>query len=408
MQIENLIVVSDFGFVNGGNSKVAIQTALAVKTDNLNVCFFCGAEPIDDELIEKSVRVVCLYQQDFYEGNNRIKGFFQGIWNKRAEKKFYDSYKSFAVDKTAVHFHSWSRVLSPSVIYIASKMGFKIFFTLHDYNLLCPNGSLFIFPKKEVCHYLPLSIRCILCNCDRRKYMHKLYRILRFLSQEYAFKNIRRCNLITISNQNDAICKEYCNKDKQVKLIYNPTDMDVPARVKVENNDTFMFIGRLSDEKGIRLFCEAITRGGYSGIVLGDGYLLKELKIKYTNITFMGWCSKEDVIKYIQKVRTLIFPSLWYEGAPLVIMEMMQYGIPCIVSDVSSATEKIEDGRNGYVFKSNDIGALIQVMDKIMKNEHLEQVSINAQNSFMQNSVSMEMYANELMSFIQSEKEGAK
>lgn len=403
MQIENLIVVSDFGYVNGGNSKVAIQTALAVKNDGLNVCFFCGAGPTDGKLIEKSVKVVCLQQQDFYEGDSRIKGFFQGIWNIRAKKKFYYSYKDFDKDKTAVHFHGWSRVLSPSVIYIASRMGFRIFFTLHDYNLLCPNGSLFVFPKNEVCCYQPLSGRCILCNCDRRKYIHKLYRILRFLSQKYALKNIGMCNLITISHQNDTICKEYYGKGKRIKLIYNPTDTDLPARVKVENNDTFMFIGRISDEKGIRLFCEAVTMGGYSGIVLGDGYLAKELKNKYENIAFMGWCKKEDVIRYIQKVRALVFPSLWYEGAPLVIMEMMQYGIPCIVSDISSAVEKVDDGRNGYIFKSNDVGALMQAMNKIMENRHLEQFSINAQNSFMQNSVSMEMYANELLNFIQYE-----
>lgn len=398
MQIENLIVVSDFGCVNGGNSKVAIQTALAIKEKEINVSFFCGTEPIDDELVRRSVDIVCLQQQDIYEGNNRVKGIVQGIWNKKAEKSFYDNYKAFNKNTTVVHFHGWLRVLSASVIYIAAKMGFKIYFTLHDYNLFCPNGSLYIFPKNEICNYQPLSSKCILCNCDRRKYIHKLYRVLRLLSQKYAQHKIQTCYLITISEQNNRLCKQYYN-NVHVRMIKNPTDTTLPERVKVERNRVFLFIGRISEEKGIRLFCEAVTIGGYEGIVLGDGYLLDELKSKYKNINFIGWCQKENIAAYIKKARALVFPSLWYEGAPLVIMEMLQYGIPCIVSDVSSATEEIRDGENGYIFKSNNKDDLLKAMKKVMDEQNLEQISINAQNSFVCNRISMDLYSEELLEF---------
>lgn len=399
MQIENVIIVSDFGYMNGGNAKVAIQTALAMKKRNKNVYFFCGVGPIDDELLYDSVKTFCLNQHDIYERKKRIKGIVQGVWNRKAEKDFFHCYKELDKDVTVVHFHSWSRVLSPSVIYMAAKIGFKIFFTMHDYNLICPNGSLYIFPKNEICYYRPLSCHCILCNCDRRKYVHKLYRVLRFLSQNYALEKIPKSYLVTISQQNNMLCEKYFSKNKKAKLIYNPTDINIPKRVKVENNMSFVFIGRISDEKGIRLFCEAITIGNYRGIVLGDGYLLEKLKKKYENIIFMGWCDKEKIIECIENVRAMIFPSLWYEGAPLVIMEMLQHGIPCIVSDVSSATEKIDDKINGYVFKSNDIESLLKVMRAVMEDNCLEIVSLNAQESFMHNRISIDKYSSELLTY---------
>ena len=100
----------------------------------------------------------------------------------------------------------------------------------------------------------------------------------------------------------------------------------------------------------------------------------------------------------------MVFPSSWYEGAPLVIMEMLQYGIPCIVSDISSASEVIDDGKNGYIFKNNDIEALSDAMEKIAieSEEGMRRLSLNAQSSFAKHKISIEMYADELMKFYMS------
>ena len=54
----------------------------------------------------------------------------------------------------------------------------------------------------------------------------------------------------------------------------------------------------------------------------------------------------------------LVFPSLWYEGSPLTILEMMTYGIPCIVPDRCAASEDVEDGKTGYIFKTGDLASL--------------------------------------------------
>ena len=49
--------------------------------------------------------------------------------------------------------------------------------------------------------------------------------------------------------------------------------------------------------------------------------------------------------------KALVFPSLWYEGAPLTILEAMSVGLPSIVSDSCAAIEFIEDNKNGLVFR---------------------------------------------------------
>lgn len=75
--------------------------------------------------------------------------------------------------------HGWSKVLSSSIFIPIKRMGFKVIVTMHDYFLQCPNGCCYDFQKKEICEKKAMSIDCVLCNCDKRSYIYKLYRIIR-------------------------------------------------------------------------------------------------------------------------------------------------------------------------------------------------------------------------------------
>ena len=65
-------------------------------------------------------------------------------------------------------------------------------------------------------------------------------------------------------------------------------------------------------------------------------------------------CCSEEVQEYIKNAKALIFPSRWYEVAPLTILEAQALGIPAIVSDVSVAKEFIKNPET-FTFKSDDI-----------------------------------------------------
>ena len=101
----------------------------------------------------------------------------------------------------------------------------------------------------------------------------------------------------------------------------------------------FLFIGRMAEEKGIRIFCEAIHNSGVNGVAIGDGPLMAELEQKYPEITFAGWLNKAQILECLKKTRCLVFPSVWYEASPLVPPEVNAYGIPVIASDCNAATD---------------------------------------------------------------------
>jgi glycosyltransferase involved in cell wall biosynthesis len=56
----------------------------------------------------------------------------------------------------------------------------------------------------------------------------------------------------------------------------------------------------------------------------------------------------------MKQARVLIFPSLWYEMAPLTILEAFACGLPVIASDLGAMRELVEDHRTGLLFRPGD------------------------------------------------------
>ena len=169
--LKNVIVVTDYGYIEGGAGRVAHDTALSLKKQGLRVLFFCAVAPVSEDLTGAGIEVICLHQKDILNAESRLKGAKQGIYNKKAEKEFLNLLSTLNNKETIIHVHTWTKGLSSSVFKIAKALQFKVLLTVHDYFLVCPNGGLFNYPKKEICLKKPMSFSCITCNCDSRGYM---------------------------------------------------------------------------------------------------------------------------------------------------------------------------------------------------------------------------------------------
>lgn len=95
--------------------------------------------------------------------------------------------------------------------------------------------------------------------------------------------------------------------------------------------------------------------------------MMKKTKLKFEMIIFSDlpdWITPEmipykeihvyeprlDIFDYVADA-DYVFLFTRSEGCPYSIQEALQYGTPCIVSDVGGCTELIQDGVNGYVVK---------------------------------------------------------
>lgn len=116
-----------------------------------------------------------------------------------------------------------------------------------------------------------MSYSCLTCNCDVRSYPQKIWRSIRMAIQNHVMAKNKKIYFISISALTRKICMQLMNDSRKIYTIADPVEINenqLPN--KLLNNDVYLFMGRLSPEKGIGLFCQAVTDLNRKGIVLGE------------------------------------------------------------------------------------------------------------------------------------------
>ncbi|MFG6326102.1 MAG: glycosyltransferase [Lachnospiraceae bacterium] len=166
---------------------------------------------------------------------------------------------------------------------------------------------------------------------------------------------------------------------KKSIVIHNPTYIKYDDYAIVENPDKrIVTVGRLNPQKNHKLLIKAFSEisdkyKDYTLEIYGDGPLKNELK---SLIRELGMEDKiflkgtyKDVLNRVYGAGLFVMTSV-YEGMPNALIEAMCLGIPVICSDCpcGGPGELIENGKNGYLFKPDDIeqlkGYMSQLLDK--------------------------------------------
>lgn len=394
-----IVIVYDQAYISGGAAKIAIGEAVELKNRGHRVIYYSAVSnmygEICDELINNNIETICLGETHIAFTKNP-RALLKGIWNEKAFKRFKLLLSSLDRNSTIVHIHGWTKALSSSVIEAAYEMGFKTVITLHEYFSICQNGGLFDYKKDAICNRTPGSFSCYFCNCDKRNYFHKIYRNIRQIKQNQILKRTKP-SVIYIT----AFSKEKLNIGNKLAgnsyTLTNFVELSPQPRVRVENNDLYLFIGRISAEKGIDVFCKAIERAGVDGVVIGEGPLKDKYKELYPEITFVGWKSNAEMQLYLKKARALIIASKWYETMGLTVIEMQQYGIPCVVPSECAASEYVRNEVDGLLYEIGSIDSLIQCIRRIQINSYVKLLSMNFYETIDFDGFSIKYHADKLL-----------
>jgi glycosyltransferase involved in cell wall biosynthesis len=206
--------------------------------------------------------------------------------------------------------------------------------------------------------------------------------ILRKFLWKLASKNIHKIFCPTVETRNDLIKLKIFPKDKIFFLpdpIINEQfkfkkKIELIKKFKIRKMGYFLAIGRLSEQKNFELLINVFSKNFKNSklYILGEGELRRELEkiIKQNwskNIKLLGY--KKNVVKYINKARAVIVPSLW-EDPGFVMVETAFNLVPLIVSDCPSGPKEfIDKDKNGYLFNSNNEKSLITKINKFEKDK---------------------------------------
>lgn len=380
--LKNIVVACDYAFFEGGAANVAMQSVIALaKNTDLNVyCFAGNGEPCK-ELKACGATIIALNYPDLLGNPSKVDAFLKGIYNKNVYKKMKELLCTLDPEETIVHIHTWTKVLTSAVFKACEETKFPTYLTIHEYFLACPNGACYDYVGQKICEKKPLSMKCLTCNCDARNYPQKIWRCIRQFKQNSVIRHNKDLNYIFISPYQRKQLLRRIPSVKNKFLVKNPINAGSSYTIDAGANSDYAYIGRLSGEKGIELFCEAVTKAGVHGVVMGKGLLEDELKKKYPNINFMGWMNKEQMDEQLKHCRALIFPTLWYEGSPLTVPEVLSHGLPCIVTNCSSAIDDITHGENGEIVEPN-CDSMVAAIHRFEDNTYIAKMSSNATLKF--------------------------
>lgn len=130
-----------------------------------------------------------------------------------------------------------------------------------------------------------------------------------------------------------------------------------------KRQDFYLYVGRLSKEKGIDVMLNAFSQIDYKVKIIGDGPFkdkVEEFVKKRDNIEYLGYLDRTEIYNQLKISKALISPSIIFEGLPLTIIESFSTGTPVITSDIGAMGEMVNDGVDGLKFKVNDSSSLIQ------------------------------------------------
>jgi glycosyltransferase involved in cell wall biosynthesis len=384
--------------MNGGAALVAIQSAIALARRGVTVDYFCAVGPPDPALAEAGVRVTCLNQDAFTDAPNVPRALFEGLWNPAAARAFRRLLSTVDAEGAIIHVHGWTKALSASVLDAALRAPMPTVVTLHEYFTACPNGGLYNYQTQSPCTLRPMGAACIATHCDSRGYGHKLWRVARqAIAQHGAGVPGRLRHLVYISEFSRGVLQAHLPGDAQWRMVHNPINVVRAPRVRVEENRDFLFLGRLSPEKGALLLAEAGARAGAPVRFVGDGGERAAIEQRWPQSKLMGWMAPDKAMAQLAEARALVFPSLWYETQGLSVYEALARGVPVIVADDIAARDAVIDGVNGLLFRRGDAADLADKIVAFADDARVKAMSEAAHANYWAHPATPELHLDELL-----------
>lgn len=352
-----VVIISDFGTVNGGAAKVAIESARGLAEAGVDVVFACAIRPVSERLSHPNIALEVFDGQDVWSIGSRVRAASHGIWNGAAYR-FLTELLARQPGDTLIHLHQWTKAFSPAAIAAAGESRRPVFITMHDYFSFCPAGGYFDFAGAKPCIRAPMSPACIARNCDRASYAHKLVRVARQWRSNRALASCRNLTFLHVSDFARRFAEPFLPAHARHATVENMMEAQKRAPVDVGRNRHALFLGRLTEEKGVLLLAEAARRAEVPVRFVGDGPMATDVARMNPTAEQVGWVPAEKVSAEIAQARVLVAPSLWLETGPMTVCEAAALGVPAIVSNRMGAADWVQDGISGRHVAQGDVNAL--------------------------------------------------
>ncbi len=289
------------------------------------------------------------YQRDNAEADSlsAVDLAMSTVWSRRTEREVSALIEARRPD--VIHAHNTFPLISPSLYWVAARHGIPVVQTLHNFRLGCLNA--FLLREGRNCE------DCV-GRLPWRGVVHGCYRGSRPVSAVLAGSLAVHRGLGTFNRKvaryialNDFTRQKFIEMGLPAgRVVVKPNFIDFPEPTP-QRRDNFLFVGRLSLEKGITTLAaaHALTPDVHLRVA-GDGperATLNDLE----RVERLGLLSPDLVREEMNRAAAVVIPSIWYENFPRTLVEAFACATPVIASRIGALATLVEDGRTGLLFE---------------------------------------------------------
>lgn len=309
---------------------------------------------------------LCEFDNHDLEGLSKIKLLQRTLFNQKAYQKTKAHIDSFKPD--IVHIHNVYYDASCSIFWAIKKKNIPAVMTIHNYRLGCIQGLL--FRDNAVCQlcldkktsYYGLKYRCFKDSFIKSL---QLTLVNKFNQWTIRYKNPVKTYIFLAEFTKNLLTPILGLKNTEGTIKSNYVN-DFGATPMSERDDFYLFVGRLNEQKGVKVLIEAFKKNGKRLDLIGSGPLddyVKEAAQNHPNIHYLGYANGTFIIEKLKKSKALIVPSLTYEGQPMTILEAFSTGTPVLAANTKNLDTLISVGQNGFLFDTTNADAITKIVD---------------------------------------------
>ncbi len=164
---------------------------------------------------------------------------------------------------------------------------------------------------------------------------------------------------------------------RRLEVLVNPAPPPLEVAAEPLPAGTFVFVGRLTEQKALPVAFEALRQVEQARlVVVGDGperetleRLAGELGIA-ERVGFVGARPRDEVLRYLAGARAAVLSSAW-ENLPHAAVEALAVGTPVVSTAVGGVPEVVRDGENGLLVLPGDPHALAAALRRVLDDDDL-------------------------------------
>jgi glycosyltransferase involved in cell wall biosynthesis len=187
----------------------------------------------------------------------------------------------------------------------------------------------------------------------------------------------RACRIVVPSRYLAEIAVGWGLDPDRVGVLVNPAPPPVAVEPTAFDSTTFVFVGRLTEQKDVPTLLHALRDVPEARVELvGDGpererleRLVAELQLE-GRVRFVGSLDRRAVLSYLAGARAAVLPSAW-ENLPHAAVEALAVGTPVVATAVGGVAEVVRDGENGLLVPPRDPARLAAALRSLLDDDTL-------------------------------------